>query len=187
MSEDEKDQDFANVVDAYYERILRGALSVTRDQHLAEELAQETFLLACRKFHSFSGRSSVFTWLYRIMLNSYCRHVRKKMMQQRLGLIRVGEDSSLLQNARDEGATPSAKAVSEEEKRLLMHAMEQLPTKLRVIIAMHYFDGLTLKEIAEVSHCRVGTVKSRIYSARQRLCHRLQGLLDYEHRTMPRS
>jgi RNA polymerase sigma factor (sigma-70 family) len=77
---------FAEVVGACYQRIFRGALSVSGDPHLAEEIVQETFVLAFRKFDTFSGNSSPCTWLYRIMLNKYRDHYRRKKLLRRLGL-----------------------------------------------------------------------------------------------------
>ncbi len=71
-------QEFADVVDTNYKRIFRGALSLTGDRRLAEEIVQETFILAFKKFDSFSGRASAFTWLYGIMLNKYRDHCRRR-------------------------------------------------------------------------------------------------------------
>lgn len=187
MSGQQKRQDFAEVVDVYYEKILRGALSVARDQHLAEEIVQETFLTAFKKFDSFAGRSSVFTWLYRIMLNNYSNHCRKKNLLRRLGFVRVGDSASRNRNALGTASSPAAELVAAEEREVLMQAVDGLPAKLRVVVGMHYFDGLPLRDIAEILNCRPGTVKSRLFNARKRLCETVQGKLRYEQgNEMPR-
>jgi RNA polymerase sigma-70 factor (ECF subfamily) len=170
MSGHDKAEDFARVVDEHYSRVLRAAVSVARDRCLAEEIVQETFLAAFRKFGSFSGKSSLFTWLYRIMLNQYCRHYRREKLRRRLGFVRGENHSRQVENAESRNASPAAEAVNSEERRLVLEALERLPMKLRVPVAMHYLDGLPLNEIAEVLRCRLGTVKSRLFQARRRLC-----------------
>ena len=177
MPGQEKSQQFTNVVDAYYERIFRGALSVTRDRRLAEEIVQETFVSAFKKFDSFSGRSSVFTWLYRIMLNNYCKHCRRRKLMSRLGFVRADANSGQTRNAMSRDSSPAAKVANSEEREMLRKAVDELPTKLRVVVALHYFDGLPLNEIAGIVGCRLGTVKSRLFKARKQLCQILQGKL----------
>jgi len=181
MSGQEKSQEFAEVVDAYYERIFRGALSVTRDRRLAEEIVQETFVSAFKKFDSFSGRSSVFTWLYRIMLNNYCRHCRRKKLMSRLGFVQGDANSSQTRSVMSRNSSPAAEVANSEERELLRKAVDELPAKLRVVVALHYFDGLPLNEIAGILGCRLGTVKSRLFDARKRLCRTLQGNLQDVH------
>lgn len=179
MSGQEKAEDFARVVDEHYSRVFRAAVSVTRDRRLAEEIVQETFLAAFRKFGSFSGKSSPFTWLYRIMVNQFCRHYRREKLRSRLGFVRGENHSRQIENAESRSASPAAEAVRSEERRLVLEALERLPVKLRLPVAMHYFDGLPLSEIAAVLRCRVGTVKSRLFQARRRLCDGLrQKLVD---------
>ena len=183
MSGQNEKQDFAQVVDAHYERIFRAALSLARDRHLAEEVAQETFLAGFRKFDSFSGRSSVFTWLYRIMLNNYARHCRKRSLLRRLGFVRANANGRETASVTSANPSPIAGLVNSEERELLHKAMDGLPAKLRVVVAMHYFDDMPLREIADVLQCGLGTVKSRLFHARKRLCKRLQRKLQgsYEH------
>ncbi len=180
MSGDQDSRDFAEVVDSHYDRIFRGALSVTRDKHLAEEIVQETFLSAFRKFDSFSGRSSVFTWLYRIMLNNYRKHCRGKSLLRRLGFVRAEASASHLKGISSAAFSPASELADLEERDLLVKAVDTLPPRLRIVVAMRYFDGLRLGEIAGILHCRSGTVKSRLFSARKRLCQILQRKLRHE-------
>lgn len=177
MSGQEKSQEFGEVVDAYYDKLFRGALSVTRDKDLAEEIVQETFLTAFRKFDSFSGRSSVFTWLYRIMLNNYYKHCRRKSLLRRLGFVRADANLSRARSVPSGDSSPAAEVANSEERELLMRAVDRLPTRLRVVVAMRYFDDLPLNEIARILNCRLGTVKSRLFHARKQLCQSLQGKL----------
>jgi RNA polymerase sigma-70 factor (ECF subfamily) len=178
MANQQDRKGFADVVDAYYESIFRGAMSVVGDKHLAEEIVQETFVSAFKNFHSFSGRSAIFSWLYGIMLNKYRDHCRKRKLLKRLGFVRgdVGprpsENASFKVSFRH--ADPYAELARSEESRLLIKAVYQLPAKLREVVAMRYFDGLPLSDIAEILKCRLGTVKSRLSRARERLLQSLQ-------------
>ncbi len=178
MSGQNEKQDFAQVVDSHYQRIFRAAVSLTRDCHLAEDVAQETFLAAFRKFDAFSGRSSVFTWLYRIMLNNFSKHWRRRSLLRRLGFVRMSDNLDGSVGLSSGNPSPSAELVNSEERKLLMKTVDGLPAKLRVVVAMHYFDEMPLKEIAEVLQCGLGTVKSRLFHARKRLCKKLQRELE---------
>lgn len=169
------------VVDAHYGRLFRAALSLTWDSHLAEEIVQETFLAAFRKLDGFSGKSSVFTWLYRIMLNKYRDHYRKRGLLRRLGFVRAermpGQGRTISSNT----PSPAAGLVISEERQFLKNAVDQLSEKLRVVVVMHYFDDLPLAEMAKVLNCRLSTVKSRLFEARKRLYKALKGKLKDGH------
>jgi RNA polymerase sigma-70 factor (ECF subfamily) len=169
MASDHDHHKFAEVVDAHYESIFRGAISVARDKHIAEEIVQETFVSAFKKFDSYSGRSSVFTWLYGIMLNKYRDYCRKRRLLKRLGFMRGETSLSGTTNASSRDPSPHAELANSEECALLMGAVDRLPVKLRVVVAMRYFDGLPLNEIASILTCSLGTVKSRLSRAKERL------------------
>ena len=120
--------------------------------------------------HTFSGRSSEFTWLYRIMLSAYSKHHRRERLRRHRSLTQTNVGLDQLKIAR--GSTersPKAELAEAEDNGLLRGAVDRLPARLRTVVALHYFDGMALKEIAEVLKCRVGTVKSRLSSARKRL------------------
>ncbi|NQT84906.1 RNA polymerase sigma factor [bacterium] len=175
MPGQQKRQEFAEVVDATYKRIFRGALSVTGDRHLAEEIVQETFVLAFRKFDSFSGRSSAFAWLYGIMLNKYRDHCRRRKLLKRLGFVRANADPGGTKDSEAVDSSLADELANHDESEFLMKAVDGLPFSMRTVIAMHYFDDLTLREIAEILNCRLGTIKSRLFNARKRLYQALRG------------
>lgn len=174
MANQERRQKFTEVVEEHYESIFRGAISVSGDRHVAEEIVQETFVSAFRKFDSFSGRSSVFSWLYGIMLNKYRDHCRRMKRLRRLGFVRRDTESSQAETALPTDFSPYAELANSDESALLMKAVSKLPTKLRLVVAMRYFDGLSLKEVAKTLNCRLGTVKSRLSRARERLLRILE-------------
>ncbi len=188
MPEQKAREKFAEVVDACYERIFRGALAVAGDRHLAEELVQETLVTAFKKFDRFSGNSSPFTWLYGIMLNKYRDHCRKKRLLRRLGFVGAGENRVEANNVRAADTVLADELASRDDRGVVVEAVGRLPFKMRTVIAMHYFDDLPLDQIAGVLNCRVGTVKSRLFNARKRLYHTLKGKLkDGGQDEVPRS
>ena len=170
-------QGFDAVVDAYYERILRGALSVTGDRYLAEDIVQETFLSAFRKFDRFSGKSSAFTWLYAIMLNKFRMHCRKEKRRNRLGSLPIGDHPGWPDNVAWSHRSPYAELANSELSESLIEAIYKLPVKLREVVAMHYFDDLRLTEVAGILGCRLATVKSRLFRSKERLRQTLRGRL----------
>jgi RNA polymerase sigma factor (sigma-70 family) len=178
MPDQEDHQTFDDIVDAYYQRVFRGALSVTGDKHLAEEIVQETFLSAFRKFGTFSGKSSVFRWLYAIMLNKHRDHCRKIKLLKRLGLGRTGAEHDRTKSVKSGGPSPYAELAKSEKSQLLRKAVYKLPVKLREVVAMHYFDELSLSEVAEILDCNLETVKSRLFRSRKRLRQTLRGKLS---------
>jgi RNA polymerase sigma-70 factor (ECF subfamily) len=169
-------QGFDEVVDAHYERILRGALSLTGDRYLAEDIVQETFLSAFRKFDGFSGKASVFTWLYAIMLNKFRMHCRKAKRRKRARFLSAG-DNPLGPDRASSHRSPYAELAESELSEWLMEAIYKLPTKLREVVAMHYFDDLTLNEVATILKCRLATIKSRLFRSKERLREALRGRL----------
>jgi RNA polymerase sigma-70 factor (ECF subfamily) len=188
MPEQKARETFAEVVDACYERIFRGAVAVAGDRDLAEELVQETFVTAFKKFDRFSGNSSPFTWLYGIMLNKYRDHCRKKRLLRRLGFVRAGENRVEANNVGAADIILADELASRDDCGVLVDAVGRLPFKLRTVTAMYYFDDLPLDQIAGVLNCRVGTVKSRLFNARERLCQALKGKLkDGGQNELPRS
>ena len=167
--------DKADPISVHYERIFRAALSLTWEQHLAEDIAQETFRAAFRKLDSFSGRSTAFTWLYRIMLNKYRDHWRKKSLLRRLGLVRGEANAEEAERVRSKDPSPAAELERTEERECVRMAVGNLPRKLHLVVVMHYFDDLPLAEVSRILNCRLGTVKSRLFAARKRLHQSLEG------------
>lgn len=177
MPDQQDHHEFDEIVEAYYERIFRGALSVTGDKHLAEEIVQETFLSAFKTLHTFSGRSSVFSWLYTIMLNKHRDHCRRVSLRKRLGLVRSDAGPARPGTVTSAGPSPYAELARSERRELLRRAVYKLPVKLREVVAMHYFDDLSLSEVAAILDCNVETVKSRLFRSRKRLRRTLRGKL----------
>jgi RNA polymerase sigma-70 factor, ECF subfamily len=143
----------------HFARIHRAALVLCGNPWDADDLAQETFLVLSRQGNNFEGRSSLYTWLYGILLNLDRRERRRFGMRRRK--LRVLWDNQLA----NVGTTPGADAFAEvaEWKRSLWARVAKLPDGQRQALVLRFSEGLRYEEIAEVLECPLGTVKSRIF------------------------
>jgi len=141
----------------YFARIHRAALVLCGNPWDADDLAQETFLVLARQSGSFEGRSSIYTWLYGILLNLDRRERRRWGMRRRK--LRVLWDNQ------PDSVVPRADAASEvgEWKKSLWARVATLPDGQRQALVLRFSEGLRYEEVAEVLQCPLGTVKSRIF------------------------
>lgn len=142
-----------------FDRIHRAALVLCGNPWDADDLAQETFMVLARQGGSFEGRSSIYTWLYGILLNLDRRERRRYGMRRRK--LRVLWDNQ----PAGHGTTPGADQPAEvsEWKKSLWARVARLPDGQRQSLILRFSEGLRYEEIAEVLECPLGTVKSRIF------------------------
>lgn len=142
-----------------FARIHRAALVLSGNPWDADDLAQETFLVLSRHAGKFEGRSSVYTWLYGILLNLDRRERRRYGLRRRK--LRVLWDNETPSEQTVPGA--DAKSEAREWKNSLWAFVDQLPEGQRQSLVLRFSEGLRYEEIAEVLECPLGTVKSRIF------------------------
>ncbi|MDQ5898685.1 MAG: polymerase sigma factor RpoE [Pseudomonadota bacterium] len=177
-------QAFEMLVVKYQRRIERLIGRFVRDVDLVPDIAQETFIRAYRAIPQFRGESAFYTWLYRIAVNT----AKKALSDMRRDPVMT--DSALAgASQEDEGTerrehelshdeTPEALMASREIADTVNSAIEALPEDLRQAIVLREIEGLSYDEIAEVMACPIGTVRSRIFRAREAIAARLRPLLD---------
>ena len=174
---------FEMLVVKYQRRIERLIARMVRDSDLVPDIAQETFIRAYRAIPQFRGESAFYTWLYRIAVNT----AKKALVElKRDPLVTesalAGRDSddetSRVENELSDGATPDAMLASKEIAATVNAAIEALSDDLRQAITLREIEGLSYEEIAEVMKCPIGTVRSRIFRAREAIAERLRPLLD---------
>jgi len=174
---------FEMLVVKYQRRIERLIARMVRDSDLVPDIAQETFIRAYRAIPQFRGDSAFYTWLYRIAVNT----AKKALVElKRDPLVTesalAGRDSddetSRVENELSDGATPDAMLASKEIAATVNPAIEALSDDLRQAITLREIEGLSYEEIAEVMKCPIGTVRSRIFRAREAIAERLRPLLD---------
>lgn len=175
---------FEMLVVKYRRRIERLVARMVRDVDLVEDIAQETFIRAYRALPQFRGESAFYTWLYRIAVNT----AKKALMQLKrdplvsesalANLSDDDEDTSRVENELTDGETPESVLASQQIARTVNEAIEALSDELRQAITLREIEGLSYEEIAELMNCPIGTVRSRIFRAREAIALRLKPLLD---------
>ena len=147
----------------YRDGIFRLGLAITKDPSAAEEITIDTFARAHRALARLEPDDSLRPWLYRVAVNlSYNRRPRKNVVVSSL------EDAADDALANEEGS-PSSLAEQAEIRRVVLQSIDALGPKHRVVVILHYLNGLNLAEIAQVVECPVGTVKSRLHYALEKL------------------
>lgn len=163
----------------YQHKVLKLVTRYVRDPVEAEDIAQEAFIKAYRALPSFRGESAFYTWLYRIAANT-AKNVlvssRRRLVDYDLDL--QDPDDYAAQVLLKDSDTPEGMLLTEEIRQTVTEAMQQLPDDLREAITLRELEGLSYEEIAEVMECPVGTVRSRIFRAREAIDKKLRPLLD---------
>lgn len=175
---------FELLVAKYQRRILRLLGRILHNQSDVEDIAQETFLKAYRALPKFRNESAFYTWLYRIAVNTARNHISSKHNQVFVSdqiESKDGETFSLLDNLTD-GETPETHMHNREIIEALQAALDELPEQLRQAIVLRELEGLSYEEISTAMDCPVGTVRSRIFRAREAISERLKPLLDNDSR-----
>lgn len=171
---------FGLLVSKYQRKLLRLVLRMVRDHAEAEDVAQEAFIKAYRALPNFRGDSAFYTWLYRIGVNTaknwLVANGRRMPTMSEIGDDDAdGVDESVL--LRDD-ETPDRVLMSRQIGETVNAAMDALPEDLRTAISLREIEGLSYEEIAQVMDCPIGTVRSRIFRAREAIAARLRPMLD---------
>jgi RNA polymerase sigma-70 factor (ECF subfamily) len=175
------DQRAFEVLVAKYQRKLGRLLSrFIRDPAEVEDVAQEAFIKAYRALPSFRGDSAFYTWLYRIGINTAKNYL---VAQGRRAPTSTGYDSEEAETFDDGDQlrdinTPESLLHSKQVGETVNAAMEALPEELRTAIVLREIEGLSYDEIAQIMNCPIGTVRSRIFRAREAVAAKLKPLLD---------
>ncbi len=170
---------FDLLVRKYQQKVLNVIMRYVRDPDEAQDVAQEAFIKAYRALPRFRGDSAFYTWLYRIAINT-----AKNMLVSR-GRRPPGSDVEVeVAEQLDSGtrlkdqSTPESYIHEEEVMRTIKKAMDELPEDLRTAIMLRELEGMSYEEIAEAMSCPIGTVRSRIFRAREAIDKKLKPILN---------
>jgi RNA polymerase sigma-70 factor (ECF subfamily) len=162
---------FGDICRAYETRLLRQALTLCGNEALAEELAQDTLVEAWKHLSRYNGKCQLFTWLCAILLNRYRNTLRRKRPLAFSSL--RGQDQDRLEQRftglTDGQAPPDEAAQLEEEARAVLSCIQTLPEKYQRVIFLRFYVDHSLEGIAEALGCSLGTVKSQLFRALDRL------------------
>ena len=162
----------------YQDRIAGLVARFVDDHHSIHDVVQECFINAYRALEQFEGRSSFYTWLYRIAINTAKNHLKKKDRRPPDIDVDILEAESLLEKLKlGETDTPDRMLHCDEVREAVMQAVNALPSDLRISLVLREMGGLSYDEIAIIMKCPVGTVRSRISRARLTVDEMIQPLL----------
>ncbi len=168
----------------YQQRIVKLIMRYIHDPSEAQDVAQEAFIKAYRAMPAFRGDSAFYTWLYRISINTAKNYL---VAQQRRPVdydfdLQDPDNYELNARLRDE-ETPEGLALQEELRQTVERTIASLPEELRTAIMLREIDGLSYEEIAHAMECPVGTVRSRIFRAREAIDRSIEALSGPGHGT----
>jgi RNA polymerase sigma-70 factor (ECF subfamily) len=175
---------FELLVLKYQRRIQRLIGRMVRDTDLVEDIAQETFIRAYRALAQFRGEAQFYTWLYRIAVNTAKKalvDLKRDPLVSETALRNGGDDedeTSAVENELTSAETPETVLAAKEIAAAVNSAMEALPEELRQAVTLREIEGLSYEEIAEVMNCPIGTVRSRIFRAREAISAKVKPLLE---------
>ncbi len=171
---------FGLLVEKYHRKLGRLLSRMMRDQTEVEDVVQESFIKAYRALHNFRGDSAFYTWLYRIGINTAKNY-----------LVSLGRKPQVIQDVEIEDVenfeggdemrsmeTPETAMATKQIAQTVNDAVAGLPEDLRTAITLRELEGLSYEEIAAIMQCPIGTVRSRIFRARETIASKLRPLLD---------
>ncbi len=170
---------FDILVGKYQHKIIKLVGRYVRDPDDALDVAQEAFIKAYRALGSFRGDSAFYTWLYRIAINTAKNHLASAQRRPEDFNLDLQDPEQYEMQARLSSVdTPEGGVLSEEIRMTVNAAIEALPEDLRTAIILREVEGMSYEEIATAMECPVGTVRSRIFRAREAIDKKLKPLLD---------
>jgi len=171
---------FTLLVEKYQRKLGRLLGRMIRDQAEVEDVVQEAFIKAYRALPNFRGDSAFYTWLYRIGINTAKNHLVAMGRRPRLSNEVEIEDAENFEDANELRTqdTPETELMGKQIAQTVNSAMEALPEELKMAITLREIEGLSYEEIASLMNCPIGTVRSRIFRARDAVAEKLRPLLD---------
>jgi RNA polymerase sigma-70 factor (ECF subfamily) len=173
---------FELLVSKYQRRLARLLSRFIRDPSDIQDVVQETFIKAYRALPAFRGESAFYTWLYRIGINAAKNYLVSSGRRPPTSTVIDSEEAEDFEQGtqlRDLN-TPEASLMTNEIARTVNEAMDALPEDLRTAISLREIDGMSYEDIAAAMRCPVGTVRSRIFRAREAIAEKLRPLLDIQ-------
>ncbi len=172
-------QAFGLLVTKYQRKLARLLSQFIRDSAEVEDVTQEAFIKAYRALPAFRGDSAFYTWLYRIGINTAKNFL---VSQGRRAPTLQGVDTEDAENFDTSGAlreinTPESELMSKQIAQTVNQTLERLPEELRTAITLREIEGLSYEDIANIMDCPIGTVRSRIFRAREAISEELRPLL----------
>ncbi len=170
---------FGILVEKYQRKLLRLLSRMVRDQHEIEDIAQEAFIKAYRALPQFRGDAAFYTWLYRIAVNTAKNYLstRGRSMPTVSDQAMNDDDEPDERLVAQDISTPETELLSKQVAIAVNQAVDALPKELREAITLREIEGMSYEEIADTMACPIGTVRSRIFRAREAIATKLRPIL----------
>lgn len=170
---------FDLLVVKYQHRIVHLVNRYVKDPSEAQDVAQDAFIKAYKALGEFRGESAFYTWLYRIAINTAKNYLLARSRRHSEYEVDM-HDAEQIENAPQlkDIETPENQLMNEQIISVIRSAIESLPEEMRIAITLREFEGMSYEEIAEAMDCPIGTVRSRIFRAREAIDEKLNPLLD---------
>ncbi len=170
---------FDLLVRKYQHKVAKLIARYVRDRREVEDVTQEAFIKAYRAIAGFRGESAFYTWLYRVAVNTAKNYLESQGRRPPTTDVEVeGADVAELGERLREQATPERHLLTTEIAETVSRAIQRLPEDLRTALMLREIEGLSYEEIAQVMECPIGTVRSRIFRAREAIDKELKPLLE---------
>tara|TARA_Y100001949_G_scaffold176073_1_gene187768 strand:- start:1138 stop:1764 length:627 start_codon:yes stop_codon:yes gene_type:complete len=164
----------------YQSRIIGISMKFVKDIHIAEDIAQESFIKAYKSLNSFREESAFYTWLYRIAANTSKNYLTSKRRKKEYSESEVfsSEDANVDIFDIPGGDSPEEILAANNLREVIFESLSNLPEDIRTAISLREFEGLSYEEISEVLDCPIGTVRSRIFRGREIIQEKISPLLE---------
>ena len=164
----------------YQSRIIGISMKFVKDIHIAEDIAQESFIKAFKSLISFREESAFYTWLYRIAANTSKNYLTSKRRKKEYSESEVFSSEDVNVDIFDipGGDSPEEILAANNLREVIFESLSNLPEDIRTAISLREFEGLSYEEISEVLDCPIGTVRSRIFRGREIIQDKISPLLE---------
>ena len=164
----------------YQSRIIGVSMKFVKDIHIAEDIAQESFIKAYKSLNSFREESAFYTWLYRIAANTSKNYLTSKKRKKEYSESEVFSSEDVNVDIFDipGGDSPEEILAANNLREVIFESLSNLPEDIRTAISLREFEGLSYEEISEVLDCPIGTVRSRIFRGREIIQEKISPLLE---------
>jgi RNA polymerase sigma-70 factor (ECF subfamily) len=170
------DKEIERLIDEYGNDVLRIAYIYLKDKHLAEDAFQEVFVKVYKNFNKFQGNSSVKTWILSITMNT-CKDILRSSWLKR---IVFSQDQKLINCSNNIVDNPAEEVIKQLQYNELLSEVMKLPKKYKEVIILFYYEEVSTSEISKILSIPEGTVRSRLFRARETLKYNLDGKISYE-------
>ena len=171
------DKEIERLIDSYGNDVLRISYIYLKDKHLAEDAFQEVFVKVYKNLEKFQGKSSEKTWILSITMNT-CKDMLRSSWLKRI--IRLEDNESMNFEMKDTSNSLDDTVIRQLEYKELLNEVMNLPRKYKELIILYYYENISTSEISKILNIPEGTVRSRLFRAREMLKYNIGGKIEYE-------